>query len=270
MTPRFLLSLFAANSLAMTACDAAISAQQQQAEAPAEANVQAAVQAEAVGEVQPVAVKAADDDGPKAAVAAGVELKPEALDLETVTYLVKKGKVKDANALEKKINSPKEKINNVDIDGDGKVDKLIIVEVKKDDGTIIFELHAIPSKTKDKDQAVVIAFITFVPDKATGVLVVKATYAPVVVGYDTIVYDYTVPIVVKNDTVVVTGGVGFYGWLFMVQRPVYYGVVIYDYDPPPVIVVHHDGCWPPGHCKHHWKGHGHGHKHKHKGKGHWH
>lgn len=267
MTPRLLLSLFAANSLALTACDAAISAQQQ-AEAPAEANVQAdvVVQAEAVGEVQAVAVQA--DDGAKAEAKVTVELKPEALDLETVTYLVKKGKVKDAGALEKKINSPKEKINNVDIDGDGKVDKIVIVEVKKDDGTIIFELHAIPSKSKDKDAAVVIAFITFVPDKATGVLVVKATYAPVVIGYDTIVFDYTVPIVVKNDKIVVSGGVGFYGWLFLVHRPVYYGVVIYDYDPPPVIIVHHDGCWPPGHCKHHWKGGKH--KWKGKGKGHWH
>lgn len=65
-------------------------------------------------------------------------------------------------------------------------------------------------------------------------------------------YDYTVPIVVKDDTVVVTGGVGFYGWLFTVQRPAYYGVFVYDYNPHPVYVVEvdHGGCWPPGHCKH--------------------
>lgn len=55
-------------------------------------------------------------------------------------------------------------------------------------------------------------------------LVVKATYAPIIIGYDTIVYDYTVPIVVTNDTIVVTGGVGFYGWLYTVHRPSYYGV----------------------------------------------
>ena len=31
-----------------------------------------------------------------------------------------------------------------------------------------------------------IAYVNFTPDKATGVLVVKATYAPVVVGYETV------------------------------------------------------------------------------------
>ena len=133
----------------------------------------------------------------------------------------------------------------------------MIVEVKQDDGVIVFELKAIPSKSKDKDAAVVIAYVNFTPDKTTHVLVVKATYAPVVVGHDTIVYDYTVPIVVKNNVIVVNGG-GFYGWLYTVNRPAFYGVVVYDYDPSPVIIIdvdyHEGGCWPPGHCKHgKWK-----------------
>lgn len=246
-----------------TACDAAISAQQQaQAEQAPSAQVDAVVAVKTEGEVQAPDAKVAANTDVKVNAKVDVQIKPESLDLETVTYLVKKGKVKNAAALEKTINSPKEKINNVDIDGDGKVDKIQIVEVKKDNDVIVFELHAIPSKTKDKDAAVVIAYVEFVPDKTTQVLVVKATYAPVVIGYDTIVYDYTTPIVVKNDTIVVTGGVGFYGWLFAV-RPAYYGVVVYEVEPPPVIIVT-DGCWPPGHCKHH---HG---KHKWKGKGKWH
>ena len=261
---RLLSSLLLSTTLAV-GCDAAISAHQASAEqaSTVQAQANAAVEVKAGGEAQAKAVKVEADGGAevKADAKVTVELKPETFDLETVVYMVKKGKVKDAAALEKTINSPKEKINNVDIDGDGKVDKIQIVEVKKDDGTIVFELHAIPSKTKAKDAAVVIAYVTFVPDKTTQVLVVKATYAPCVVGYETIVYDYTTPIVVKNDTIVVSGGVGFYGWLFAVHRPVYYGVVVYDYDPPAVIVVH-EGCWPPGHCKHgKWKG---------KGKGKWH
>jgi hypothetical protein len=262
-------------SLALTAgaCDAVV-VQQVHEDAQADAQVQADVAVEVKGE------GVADVKAPaKVEVDAKVEvkatLKPEELDLESITFLVKKGKIKDAKALEKKINTPKEKLNDIDLDGDGKVDKIVIVEVKKDDGTIIFELHAVPSKSKKKEEAVVVAFINFVPDKTTNVLVVKAVYAPVFVGHDVIVYDYTVPIVVTGDTFVVSGGVGFYGWLYTVHRPAYYGVFVYEYDPYPVFVVdvhydvHHGGCWPPGHCKHgkwkgkgkHWGGHHGGGKH---------
>jgi len=254
------LSLLAA----LAGCDAAIIANQRAA-AEAEAEADVAVKAEAGGEAV-VGIEPAADKGDakvEANVDVKVELKPDALDLDTVTYLIKKGKVKDADALEKKINNPKEKLHNIDIDGDGKIDKIQIVEVKQGD-VIVFELHAIPSKSKDKDAFVIVGYINFTADKTTNVLIVKATYAPIFIGYDTIVYDYTAPIVVKNDVVVVTGGVGFYGWLYA-PRPAYVGVIVWD-APSIVIDVHHDDCWPPGHCKHHHK-----HKHKHKGKGkHWH
>lgn len=254
--------------VALAGCDAAIVANQRAA-AEAEAEADVAVKAEAGGEaIAAVEAKPAEagDTKVEAKVDVKVELKPDDLDLETITYLVKKGKVKDADALEKKINNPKEKIHSIDVDGDGKVDKIQIVEVKQGD-TIIFELHAIPSSTKDKDAFVIVGYINFTADKTTNVLIVKATYAPVFVGYETIVYDYTAPIVVKNDVVVVTGGVGFYGWLYA-PRPAYVGVVVWG--PPTLVIdVHHDDCWPPGHCKHHHK---HKHKGKWKGKGkhHWH
>ena len=255
-------------SLALLAggCDAALqarAAQEAEAQAQAQSNVAVETKTEAFAEVKtPAKVEAKVDVTVKADVEATI--KPEALDLESITFLVKKGKVKDAKALEKKINTPKEKLNNVDIDGDGKIDKIVIVEVKQDDGTIIFELHAIPSKSKKKDEAVIIAYVNFVPDKTTQVLVVKATYAPIIIGYDTIVYDYTVPIVVTNDTIVVTGGVGFYGWLYTVHRPSYYGVFVYEFEPAPLFIIdvsygyNDGGCWPPGHCKHgKWKSNGH-------------
>lgn len=261
-TPLLLLSCL---TLTAAACD---SAQVQALEAHVEAN--AALEAQ-----ENVALEAKQDGvaevkTPSAEVKAEVKveatIKAETLDLESITYLVKKGKVKDAKALEAKINSPKEKLNDVDLDGDGKIDKIVIVEVKKDDGTIVFELHAVPSKTKKKEEAVVVAIVTFVPDKETNVLIVKATYTPVVIGYDTIVYDYTVPIVVKNDVVVVEGGVGFYGWLYAVHRPAYYGVFVYEVAPPPVFVIE------VGHGHHHkWKGKGHGWGHgKHGKHGKWH
>src|SRR5205085_1944010 len=120
------------------------------------------------------------------------------------------------------------KINNVDIDGDGKVDKIQVVEIRGEGGVIVFELRAIPSKSKDKDAAVLIATIDFTPDKVSQKLVVKAVYAPIVIGYDTIVYDYVVPIEVKGETIVVVDSSPFYGWMFTVSRPVYVGVFVYE------------------------------------------
>lgn len=250
-------------ALLVGGCDAAIQARQAQ-EAEAQANVVVETKTEGVAELKaPAKAKADVEVVAKVDVDVEATIKPEALDLESITFLVKKGKVKDAKALEKKINTPKEKLNNIDIDGDGKIDKIVIVEVKKDDGTIIFELHAVPSKSKNKDEAIIVAYVNFVPDKTTNVLIVKATYAPIFIGYDTIVYDYNVPIVVTNDTIVVTGGVGFYGWLYTVHRPSYYGVFVYDFEPAPLFIIdvsygyQEGGCWPPGHCKHgKWKSNG--------------
>jgi hypothetical protein len=255
--------------LALSACDAALSAKAQQ-DAEAQAAVAAVAAAKPAPDGPTVLAKADADTKAdtnveaSAAIKADIKttLEPAAFDLESVSFLVKKGKVKDAKQLEAQINDPKEKINNVDIDGDGKVDKIQVVEIRNEaDGSIIFELRAIPSSTKDKDAAVVIANLNFVPDKVTKKMVVKCVYTPIVVGHDTIIYEYDVPIEVKNDVVVVVDSSPFYGWAFTVSRPAYHGVFVYDVSPPSVVVIE-GGCWPPGHCKG-WKG-----KHKFKGKGH--
>jgi hypothetical protein len=262
-TPTILLSCL---SLAVTAaaCDAAVVMEAQGVTPEAQqADVAVAVKNEDVAEIKAPAVEAEV----KAEVKVEATIKPEALDLESITFLVKKGKVKDAKALEAKINSPKEKLNDLDLDGDGKIDKIVIVEVKKDDGSIIFELHAVPSKSKKKEEAVIVAHVYFTPDKTTNVLIVKATYAPIFIGYDTIVYDYTVPIVVKGDVIVVDGGGGFYGWLYTSHRPVYYGSFVYVVAPAPVFVIDVHHGW---HGMGKWKGKG---KHwggKHGKHGKWH
>lgn len=242
--PRLLLAL-----AAIAGCDAAIVANVHE-EAAKDAAAQVAIEA---GDKPVAEVKGDAPKAPALAVQATVE--PEALDLESINFLVKKGKVKDAAELEKKINDPKEKLNNVDIDGDGKVDKIAVVEVKNGDVTV-FELKAIPSKTKDKDAAVVVAFIHFEPDTATGKLIIKATYAPVVIGHETLVYTYDIAIAVQGEKIIVVDKNPFFGWFFTVSRPVYVGVFVYDISPPPVIVIHKGKHW---------------HKHKrHKGKGKWH
>lgn len=234
--------------LALVGCDAAIVANAQKdavAAAPEAAPV-------APAEVAPQA----EADPAKPAVAATIEA--EALDLESINFLVKKGKVKDAAELEKKINDPKEKLNAVDVDGDGKLDKIQVVEVQKPGDVKVFELHVIPSKSKSKDDEVIIAFIHFEPDVDSKKLVVKSTYAPVVIGHETIVYSHDVAIEVKGGTIVVVDAAPFYGWLFTVSRPVFIGVHVYTVPAPPVVIIEHG---------HHHK---HKHKHKHKGKGHWH
>lgn len=238
---------------ALAGCDAAIVANVQEA-----AKNEEAVAAEAQqkpGETQTAEVKGTQGD-----VAIKATVEPEALDLESINFLVKKGKVKDAAELEKKINDPKEQLNNVDIDGDGKVDKIQVVEIKSEDGGSVFELKAIPSKTKDKDEAVMVAFITLVPDKVSKTLIVTAKYAPVVIGHETLVYTYDVAIDIKGGTFVVVDKNPFFAWYFVASRPVYVGVFVYDIPPPPVIVIHEGKHWHK-HKKH---------KHKHKGKGKWH
>lgn len=244
--------------LSLAACDAAIvaNAQQQQEAAPpaGDGHVAAVVdKAEAIEKTVDVAVKV------EAQVDVKATIDPSAFDLESVSFLVKKGKVKNAAELEKKINDPKEKLNNLDIDGDGKVDKIQVVEVKKEGEVEVFELKAIPSKSKDKDEAVVVAFLHFEPDKVSKKLVVKCVYAPIFVGWDTIVYTYDVPIEVKGEKIVVVDANPFYGWVFLVDRPAFVGVYVYELSPPPVIIIDHK----------HWHGK-HKHKGKWKGKGKWH
>ena len=245
------LSLWSLCTLcAAAACDAAVVASAQQADVAAPGAV----------ELQKVehSEKAADDAAAAAATVVDGDvkatIKPEALDLESINFLVKKGKVKDAAALEKKINDPKEKLSQVDVDGDGKLDKIQVVEIQKPNQGKVFELHVIPSKTKNKADEVIIAYIHFEPDVETKKLVVKATYAPIVIGYDTIVYEYFVPIEVKGATIVVVDSHPFYGWLFLPSRPVFVGVYVYTVSPPPVIIIEHG-----------WHG-----KYKGKGKGKWH
>ena len=196
------------------------------------------------------AAPTAADGQPAVAVKATIEA--EALDLESIHFLVKKGKVKDAAQLEKQINDPKERLNNVDADADGKVDKIQVVEVKKDGGGSVFELKAIPSKSKDKDAAVVVAFVHFDPDKTTSKLIVKAEFAPIVILPEPVVFIHEVDITVQGDTFVVVEPNPFFTWFFTPARPVFIGVFVYDASPSVIIIKDK-----------HWR------RHKHKGKGKW-
>lgn len=248
------------------------------AEGKAEADVAAGAEIKAEGDVEVQADAeggVADEAAERAkAVAEGtaaieVEVKAEMLDLDASVDLIKSGKVKDARELEKRLNDPKSKLAKIDIDGDGIIDFVQVVEVKEGDD-IHFELRVVPSTKMDAEYAVTVATIEMRPDKDAGKITVHATYTAVVEHHDVYVYEYAVPATWDGDVVVVVGA-PFFGWVYA-EHDVYVGVYVHDeWIAVPGVMIHVDvdhGCWPPGHCKrgkykkHKFKG---GHK-GHKGK----
>ena len=136
------------------------------------------------------------------------------IDLEATGALIRENKVKDAKALERSINGdPK---NRVDVDKDGKPDKLQVVEERQPKGRR-FRVRALPSskpKSKPDTVAVAVAEIDVVPEDDHAVVSMRHAHA----GEDVIVFE--APLVV--DT--------FCHWVLVVERPVYIG--------PTYVVVH--------------------------------
>lgn len=243
-------------------------------EAAPQADAAAAVAVDASGEakvavegdaaVEPSMAAKVIDEAQAAAEIATFEatITAEALDLEGISALIKKGKVKDAAALEASINSRKGKLASVDIDGDGTVDFVQVVEVRSG-ADVNFELRVVPSSKKETSAAVLVAVIAVAPDPATSKVTVRATYTAVVQHHEIYVYEYSVPATFEGDVVIVAGN-PFFGWVYSVNHEVYVGTYTHETwvaTPGVVIVIGADGCWPPGHCKHGK------HKGKYKGKG---
>lgn len=228
------------------------------AEVKAEGDVE--VQADAEGGVADEAAERAK------AVAEGtaaieVEVKAEMLDLDASVDLIKSGKVKDARELEKRLNDPKSKLAKIDIDGDGIIDFIQVVEVREDDD-ISFELRVIPSTKMDADYAVTVATIAVVSDRESSKVTVRATYTAVVEHHDVYVYEYAVPATWEGDVIVVADA-PFFGWVYG-SHDVYVGVYVHEeWIAVPGVVfvdVHHGKFKKHKFKKHKFKGH--------KGKGH--
>lgn len=221
-----------------------------------------------------------EPESPGTAVVAKAEF-----DLEHVAYLVRKKKAKDGKSLEKLINAKSEGINKIDLDGDGTIDEVSVVEVR-DGGKTKFELRVLPStkkkQKKDPEVYVTIAFIELEPVEADSKVMVEVYFTDVVEHDDDNFYSFEFEATFTEDHVEVEDG-AFVTWVYEVNRPVFYGA--YFYVEVSTVDVHavEEGCWPPGHCKHgHWKARGshsvhvkhkvkhhkvkvkHKHKHKHK------
>lgn len=130
-------------------------------------------------------------------------------DLETVVGLLKSKKVANAADLETLINGDSP-ISNVDVDKDGKRDRISVKETRSG-ATRTLDFVAFPSGETDP-APITIASVNFRVDGAQ--LHVSGGYPDYVRGYDRAYYSYSIPYGPSF------GDMLFYSWLFA-PRPVY-------------------------------------------------
>lgn len=133
------------------------------------------------------------------------------LDLQGTADLIRHGRVRDGKMLEATVNWNRQ--NRVDLDRDGKRDRIQVVEVRQGN-TRLFELRAVPSsapKREAPEAATVVAIVDFRRDDA--VATVSVRYADVVVVLR--------PVVITFELAIVPGT--FCYWVFL-DRPIFIGV----------------------------------------------
>jgi hypothetical protein len=137
----------------------------------------------------------------------------EDFDLETVVAMVKQDKVKGAQELETFVNGDNG-VNNVDIDKDGKIDYVRVVE-GKDGQHITLDFVATPSSGGEE---VTVANLKFSQNTSTNEMVVEGGYPTYVNGHSSHFYSYHTPYrhgMSMGDAV-------FLAWLMTPSRPLYY------------------------------------------------
>jgi hypothetical protein len=240
--------LLASMWVGIAACDVAAEADPKASvEAQGAANVVVENDVEAEAQV----VGAGEANGGAEAV-----IEAKSFDLEAVTTIVQEGEIESAAELEVIINDEAHGYNHIDIDADGKIDHVQVVEVEVDgdaeveadvDADVVLELRVIPSSKAEVEAAVTFATVTFVRHPVDSEVEIHASFTAVVRQPEVKVYTHVVP--VKIEAGVLVGGSVFLSWVYATERPVYVGVYVVD----------ERGYWiPPGHAKHgHWKATGH-------------
>jgi hypothetical protein len=169
-------------------------------------------------------------------VKAQVEYKMDAaeFDLETVVGLLKTKQVKDAEALQKKINEPASGINNVDLDGDKMVDFVAVKEERHSETQRQLDFLAYPS-SKNGGDPTPIASVSFQIGQDNGQdhqqLTVVGAYPSYVDGHAGASYVYTVPYTGPSF-----GELLFLSWLFS-PRPVYLAAPYHSFGYQPYGVM---------------------------------
>ncbi len=139
-------------------------------------------------------------------------IEPAQLDLDATATLIRGNRVKSGKELEAALNG--EQLSRVDVDHDGKRDRLWVVEVVAGDHRI-FDIRAVPSSqasAKPHEVAEVVATIELVPD---GDLV------EVTVEYDDIVIIDEPPVITFETPIVADT---FWHWALVIDRPIFVGV----------------------------------------------
>lgn len=175
------------------------------------------------------------------------------VDLDAVFRGIDDGSIADAEDLEAKLNDPEQGLSTVDVDGDGKLDTLVMNEQRDEaTATSTFEIRALPTATKvDVEAAPVVAKLQFVADVDAQVVTAEAELQTKSPKKKAVHREWRESAHVENDELVVSVQSNvFVNWVFAVERPVYVASVHVQIDVHPSP----DPCWPPGHCKHgHWK-----------------
>jgi hypothetical protein len=168
----------------------------------------------------------------------GATVPAEQLDLRGTAALIENGDVKDGTQLETRINRDTD--NRVDVDRDGKRDRLQVVERPAPGDGRTFEVRAIPSSRAKADaDEVGVAVARIEVERAPEVAHVTVAYTDAVVVID--------PVVIRFDAPIVVGS--FCHWVLVVDRPLFIGIAY-------VVVVE------PRHVDFKHKKHKHKHKHK--------
>ena len=184
------------------------------------------------------------------------------LRLDAVVELVEGDSIADAKSLEVKLNDPEARLSAVDIDEDGEIDFIEVVEVRKK-GKTTLELRAIPSSKKDEDVAKVAVLVASVELHVENKqkVIVHATYTEHIEHDATVhVYHHELPATYEHGVLVVEEGC-FFHYAFVLEHEVYLGhhhVVVIE-------APHHHRKHKHGKHKKHKGHHDHHHGHAHGG-----
>lgn len=222
------------------ACDAGTKADAQaDAKAAAAVDTKVAVKADVKADVQadvkPPAVGAAVVGGAvvvlksvaevEAALGKPIVVTAADLDLAGLVALVVEGKVQSAAELELLLNAPGGASHHLDLDVDGRLDYVQVVELRVD-GEIRLELRAIPSSKLDASLGVVVGTLAIARAQAEGQLKVAASYGAAVTGGADFKFERGFAATFTGDAVVLADASAgaFLGWAVQVGRPAYTSV----------------------------------------------
>ena len=220
--------------LLLPACDAAVVAQADAPPEPVAAEANVVVAADADAELAVVA-------DASAVAGAKVEISADAFKLGEVTTLIQDGTIESAAELELAVNDPEAGINRVDIDLDGQIDHVQVVEVR-DDARVDFQMRVIPSSRATVEHSVELATASVVAVEARHEVAFSASFSASVgfaAGASASTYSFVAPARFEASAVLVAQPL--LAFAFVAERPVYASIY----------VEHGSGRWvPPGHVKH--------------------